>query len=1200
MSDNDHPTTSQIIKPSPYLPWNVEIVAAVPHSIVRLQEGGSGEPKKKKKRPATLALDASHINAGAVAQGWACLGAAKGYLYVWPLSGPNSCSPTGAAASSAAGATFRSPGKRVGGLIDAPKSCVTLFHPMLAGLATSTSSTPPLIALAPVSSEAVIVYACQPLSGDLYSWKVTRDHVRNATLPSHAHAILPLDRPDDDDEDGDGDGNNRNNRVADDQEFVTSLTVMDQHMVVLGTSKGGLICVVQTPVPVSLHATRMMAANYSGGGRLSLMGMFWKRGSDDSNSNHDGSPMLFSVPLKLASYAREDDDETELVAISQHGAISHWKIAPISAHKVLTEAFPLKSLVTLFQENLSPAIDRVDPLEAKMLKNRLHVLVRAADNSECRLYWLRLRIERGDRSNVSIAWVDCENLNRFPAPLDVSVMGLVISQNGVAYAAFHQGVFSSSVTSAVIIMALQSDEDESSESRTIYEVDLPLKPIPALLPGTFSNDVVTHGCCAFARSGLGVRIRVLPPVTDPAAALSPRAAGRANPSAVLKLAGHLRNTFWIAYKQQGKGGSSSMPPSVFDASPVDLEESVLAAATQLHDLRSNDGDGWPTLSTATEANGLEIHLAFIQWLRHGGVYRSLTNYGKWRLLTLGQETAAFIDLVEPSLASTSQWEQEELSKLSLSKGVAPWLKDTLIQVLRDGNMDQYQLWCGWFSTALATATTFREDRISTPYDITPADNPPMVGSMFGNDDDAPTPRVPVWTSHPVLQEVFGLLIEHWQNHPKQKSVYILPPKTVEMIVRVALVSFADSSKSLQTDRAIGKYASIKGMTIPLIRGLHPLPSQTLHPRARSDDALAFHLSIRHEYYEGICQISHDHEYQEDSEQFRLEPLLQSSTECQSTDYETGFTFGQFVLHWQTDHGKFGHTILNGRFCPERDLNHLLQSDKRLHPYRWIQSIHRGDYDGAASSLMEHTSSMTLKQTKFALCMAKLANQVVLLESTSQQAQAEERDKKIDSTLELLGVQKELLEESSGPNKSPSDQHLWSAARLLSLALEKADNATASGDKSPTENATRFCYLGLLISLTMDDKIARQSAAARVWAKSIMVDWGSLWADWIRTEDDLSCEALAQTVIQSTVFGGLLNECGDDPCLSPVTFTPTMERELLDLVGITGSGEDSFRRLLYNVTSAFQESLAAANEDEEMLADEEMVDSTEEENALMVM
>jgi hypothetical protein len=655
-------------------------------------------------------------------------------------------------------------------------------------------------------------------------------------------------------------------------------------------------------------------------------------------------------------------------------------------------------------------------------------------------------------------------------------------------------------------------------------------------------------------------------------ALSPRAAARANPSEVLKLASHLRSAFYEAYQDldPAAGGSLALPPSLVKANSVDLEEAVIVVATQLHVQADTDmtGTGWE--SAKLQSNRLEWHLALIQWLRRGGIYRSLTAFAKWKLLALGQEVAAFLELATPTLLSAA-WVKEQYADLSLTKGIAIWLKERLDVVLNEGDLDHYQTWCGWFSTVLATATTYREERATPTYDITLADKPPLIAST--DEDGSKSPRIP-WTSHPALQEAFSRLLLHWR-HSQQKSVHMLPPQTVEVICKAALESFADSANSVGSERATGKYAQIKAMTIPLLRTLYPRTQGMSTSRSGShSDRLAFKLAVKHEYYDGICQIAHDHENASDKNNFRLEPLLQSATQCQSIDHSTGFTFGQLVLHWHAGKCLYGQTIMYGRLCPDQYLNQVFQSNERLRSYKWIQAIHRGDYDQAVSSLMSRTGP--LSETRWSFCMAKLSNQVVLKEAQSKQhREAEARRKKIESTLELCGIQKELLEDSLERPKS----ELWSPKNLLTLALQKAAQASTSDSNSAREEAIRYCYLGLLVCTTFEDETARRGNAIQVWAKCITIDWAD-WAEWIRTENDLSRDALAYTVIDNTVFGGLLKECGEDKSLDFVTFSSqSMEHEIVEQLGVTGgSGSDSLRRLLQNVTQVFKSNAPADEED----------------------
>jgi Non-repetitive/WGA-negative nucleoporin C-terminal len=241
--------------------------------------------------------------------------------------------------------------------------------------------------------------------------------------------------------------------------------------------------------------------------------------------------------------------------------------------------------------------------------------------------------------------------------------------------------------------------------------------------------------------------------------------------------------------------------------------------------------------------------------------------------------------------------------------------------------------------------------------------------------------------------------------------------------------------------------------------------------------VAFQLAVHHDYYEGICQMALDHESKEDAESFRLTSLLKSTDVCQSMDFHTGSTFGQFVLSWFTDRGLYGHTLMYGRLCPERDLNHILQSDERLRPYRWIQAVHKGDYSGAASSLMTtkdaKSTEATLAKTKWSFCMAKLSNHVVLKESQSQRKEAEQREATINKTLELIGVQNVL---------APQTEHLFTANRLLSQALDQADQAMKEGIKNQIEDSVKSCYLGLIVCTTFDDKVDQRRQAAQLWAK----------------------------------------------------------------------------------------------------------------------
>jgi hypothetical protein len=153
--------------------------------------------------------------------------------------------------------------------------------------------------------------------------------------------------------------------------------------------------------------------------------------------------------------------------------------------------------------------------------------------------------------------------------------------------------------------------------------------------------------------------------------------------------------------------------------------------------------------------------------------------------------------------------------------------------------------------------------------------------------------------------------------------------------------------------------------------------------------------------------------------------------------------------------------------------------------------------------------------------------------------------------------------------------------LLSLALDKADQIDASNSIKPKEDATRYCYLGLLTCLTYENEDNQRRNAAQVWAKSIDIDWGTMWKDWIRTNHDLSSTALAEAVLDSTVFGGLLRECAaDKDAFAAVNFSiDSMETEILDRLGFGSQGAESLRRLLYSVSTTFKNGIESQEEAE---------------------
>eukprot|EP00934_Nitzschia_sp_Nitz4_P007404 Nitzschia sp. Nitz4//scaffold53_size117307//14224//17349//NITZ4_003755-RA/size117307-processed-gene-0.3-mRNA-1//1//CDS//3329554160//7394//frame0 len=680
-------------------------------------------------------------------------------------------------------------------------------------------------------------------------------------------------------------------------EHVTSITAAP-HFLVLATSAGNLHWVTLTPVPLSLHIQKIVPPS----GWLSSM-LF---GS--------GSTRLASTASPYHVLPRSS---TDFVALSQDASsLVHWKVTvPVqTAHHatfepVLKASLALPAATMNLHPHHPPKI-----LQATLAADHqtMHsILLAKTPQGESRMYWVQSSL---DGTVLKTHW-----LARFSDPNSVIVYGVVAAENGSAYAAFYQATMR-----IVIVMALMPDNE------VIQEVDIPPTHIPSLIPNMLELDTMTHGCSLLATSGLGLRVRCYQPETQPPSKRTRLTGPSAfNSAAVQTLVAHLRSSFWWAY--QDHENQRPLPPSLHSASRADLEQTLLALATELQ----QKGD------ESSAQNPMEWHRALIKFYQERGLYRGLNQAARWELFSIGQELAAFgfiathrnTFLDGPKAFTVGDW--------------------CLEQQQADGDSGWQSLLAG----LLQTVMSYREDAAHPFYDI-------LVGA---------TPSQPVFLSQEPMQKVLLRQLEFWESHPSTMERRHLIP-----VVKAALQSYAE----FYPDKDV--HAKVQSLAIQLLRSLRDSPT------GDEVDELAFDLCIEYKHFDGLCQIAVDHEKRRDAPNFSLDPLF---TTLEGKDVAHGLTFPQFVLQWHTDKGLYGHTINYGRHAPA-DLSALMKQDERLRPYQWIPSIRQSLFDQATDSLIanakEETSS--LLTSHWALSMAKLANQLV---STPKESCTKEIDRSLD-------------------------------------------------------------------------------------------------------------------------------------------------------------------------------------------------------------
>ena len=807
--------------------------------------------------------------------------------------------------------------KNLSETLEPPKGHLTIYIPDL-DIRNDSSTASPLVGLAPTQDgESVHLYAANPTSGWLILRKISRMDLRSKLAVPQKYTAkirIPLDRPHD------------SGAATSDTERLSSLTASADGYVVVGTSTGNLFWVTHTSVPPALHAQKVAV-------KKGLLDYIFSYSSSGSSS-------VIKCLLPMSP--------KEFVSISVEGAAVKWKVTTTVAagHHV---TFDHTWLGSISSGESSLDFDQAKVLYATLSadKQSIHWIVRGnnceRDESDesSRLYWIETKFSNGTLAVERSHW-----LSRFAVPDLVEIVGLAASSNGNTYGAFSHG-------GAVTVMILLKD------CNIIQELDLPVSHIPSLLPNIFFNDVVTHGCSTIASSGIGIRVRYQPQLRD---AVNSRmgTAGQSfsnisSPSEVQKLASHLRSAFWESYKDPDLM-DSRMPPSLSQAEPADLEEAVVSICRELQ----YKGD-----ASSSSQNPLEWHRALIKLLQEGGLYRSLSVAGRWKLVSIGQELAVFFSLLQNVSKKKGSWEQEQLSSLK-SHEICDWL----LQIQSDqveGGWEFAGPWSKLLCLCLEAATSYREEWATTFYDVM-SERPPRD-------------EVCLWTSHRSLQAVLLQQIEYWKVNPSARA----DQNAIETVVKAALLSYSESFSRRGRDETTKEYCKIKSLAIPLLRSVN-----------RGDDDLAFELSTEHCYFEGLCKIAVEHEKKWDSKSYSLDPLFAT---LEGTDPETGFTFAQFVLQWHTDAGLYGHAINYGRHSTA-DLNLLMKKDDRLRPFRWIHAIRQSDYSQATESCLANTTDLrdsTLGSNLWALCVAKLTTKM----EATRSATVVERQKFIERKVRLF-------------------------------------------------------------------------------------------------------------------------------------------------------------------------------------------------------
>lgn len=1087
-----------LVHPTEHSPWSVDVVSLVPEALKsRLEKAVAGS-----------------IHCGR----WACLAFPGGKFYVWQIKTNN-----------------------LSEALERPLEIASIFLPDLLDVSSSTghsaaSVPPPLVALtasglSPGHHDSVHLYALNPQTGWLVMRKIHRRDLQptKLSLPRQGAKVRIVDN-----------AAMTSEELLDDDETFTCLAC-HSNMVVVGTSKGKLFWVTHIAVPLSLQVQKVEVATSGLWSKL-----FGSSGNVNPAAVDTGSP-CHVLPLTLSANTTADLTTTTtpsvgFVSVSTRSVVQWTVQQPLATgHHATFQSAVKGNLAEAFAEYTNGSWQLHEVLKSQLSADQklLHCIVRAMSHqnqNEWRLYWIVTDME-GNNDGQEDGKFDIVNahwLSRFATSQQVHVQGMVSCENGTLYTAVSIRGSSSVILMVMIMLA--------GEETVIQEVDLAGPTVPGLLPQMMDRDTVTHGCYMIASTGIGVRARFMAPC-DPSASPSKRprlamgetggssSTSRSSHSRVQTLVSHLRSFFWESY--QDPTVDRPMPPSLRHANPTDLEKALLYVANELQQRHQGED------SISSASTSIQWHNVFVDLIQQGawlwkpwadncsscfyflfliiillsnitgGLYRSLSENGKWKMLGVCQEISVFGNIA--ALLKNQSSGAVHLDESLKSYSIAKWLEER--QSTEEPSLAN-DLWHNLLATAVDTALSFREEYAGTRYDIT-----------------TQHPSEPSWLSHPSMLSVLRTQLESWRN--KQKNGGLVARPLVESVVKATLVAYLEAT----------------GVERDQLDEVKRLSMYVLRRASDGDDQLAFDLCVYHEHFHGLCEISVANEKKQNASNFGLDPLFST---MMGRDLVSGFTFPKFVLQWHADRDLLGHVINYGRHSPE-DLKAIMKDSSKLRKHQWIPAIRHGFFGQAKELFLENSQEDNgLKSTEWSLCMAKLANRLV---ANQNQHQIHEQVQKIEKKLDLVYAQRMLMG-IDDPGSDNGEVEKMSPDKLIELSITKLDEALGFDDR------VYLAIAGLTACNSMGDVPNALDQISRIWAECLLTDLAK-WTDWAFHEEDLL--SIREEALSETVFGRVLEECRSQSSMSRVTYGKHIEASVIDRVQGDENREE-FKRLLRAVAT----------------------------------
>jgi hypothetical protein len=809
----------------------------------------------------------------------------------------------------------------------------------------------------------------------------------------------------------------------------------------VGTSHGHVYWMSQTTIPMSVHAQLVQEEK-----KPSFFPL-WT--SSSSSSTLPPSEAVVAVcPCT---------DRTFLVAFAD-GSVLEWTMNQTESRRVLFECREVFQLLPVYQSQESAnEISMLKVIQAAYQGNSLHMLfLVVSDHENSRLYWARFL-----DGKLQVM----QRLNRFVDPAqEAQVAGLEVADNNVAYTIVSTHVDPGRVRLGVgqagrttVVLALSGDR--------VHELDVHIPgTVATILPETLTKDWVKYGIIVWDATGIGLRFTLR---DDTIKSSSP--GGNRIQSKTLQM--HLKAAFWENYSHPDQ--VPRLPPSLLDASVGDLEQAVISFSRQLLQEQRE--------VITSPSRPVELHLALVEFLQQTARYRDLSALCRWQLFAMGQEASALQAIASKQ---TIGWERDQIKELKAGR-VAEWLEELQEICLTGGGQDRQESFMRWCCEGIDAALAFRAEHANATYDI-PPNLLPQVQSLTD---------VPVWTSHPSIQNILKRQVLFWGSHSVVSSNF------AQSIVQFWLQTCLDNLMAFPDDGTRSSYTEALKEAFSLLRRISTW----------KNDLFLFELCVTYIYIDGICEIVYDHEQRGDGASFALEPLFEAN--AAQVDKTTNLSFGLGVLKWFIDRRLFGHALRYGKYCPDA-LAHWMTNETALAPYKWIHDIGNKNYSSATASLLQKINggNAPLLDTLNTLSAANLSNRIVMMESLVQADESMKLHRNIEKKRELVMAQKELIGDTENPLQPPH--------RLLQLALQKVDQFTDSADKA------HACMIGLAIATAFESNSEMEEKAMSVWCKSIVSNEAA-WQRLLNQQVDISDSTLREKLFADTVFCQLLELVDDD-------------------------------------------------------------------------